>query len=109
MTTIFANQEKNFPENEHHDFYSNAYGWEYLGSDDFHDYYISHKQQLTSIVFGTEPTQYCAEPWSCVDPETWPDATRLMEIQAMRLPGRPWLDDNQNVVMDQRGDDQCLT
>ena len=38
MTTIFAKQEKNFPENEHHDFYNNAYGWEYLGSADFHDY-----------------------------------------------------------------------
>ena len=78
---------KNFPKNAHHDSYSSAQGWKYLGSDDFCDYYINHKQQLTSAVFGPESSDYHTEPWSFIDPATWPEGSEyLAKLRALCRP-----------------------
>ena len=50
--------EKTWPTNYHEDYYATRHGWEYLGSDKKHDYYVNHKWKLTSIVYGSEPNEY---------------------------------------------------
>jgi len=49
---------KLYPDNPHHDNYSEALGWEYLGSDERHDYYVNHKRKYLSIVYGNEGCEY---------------------------------------------------
>lgn len=53
---------KVYPSNYHHNYYSSDFGWEYLGSDDKHDYYVNHRMRYTSIVYGEEPWEYMS-PW----------------------------------------------
>lgn len=50
--------KKTWPMNSHCDYYDTANGWIYLGSDDKHDYYVNHKWEHTSIVYGPEPNEY---------------------------------------------------
>jgi len=44
--------------NYHSDYYDSDAGWIYLGSDNKHDYYVNHKHEHTSIVYGLEPREY---------------------------------------------------
>ncbi len=49
---------KLYPDNPHHDNYSEELGWEYLGTDDKYDYYVNHKWEYLSIVEGDEGHEY---------------------------------------------------
>ena len=55
---------KLFPDNPHHDNYSEALGWEYLGTDEKHDYYVNHKWEYLSIVYGNEAYKYASPEYS---------------------------------------------
>lgn len=50
--------KKLFPDSPHHDNYSEELGWEYLGTDDKYDYYVNHKTEYLSIVYGDEEYEY---------------------------------------------------
>ncbi len=53
-----TNEIKTWPMNNHHDHYDARLGWEHLGSDDNHDYYVNHRWECISIVYGAEPWDY---------------------------------------------------
>jgi len=55
---------KNWPDNEHHDYYDVALGWEFLGKDDNRDYYVNHKRKWLSIVYGCEPWDYLSPDYT---------------------------------------------
>ncbi len=56
--------EKLFPDNPHHYNYSEALGWEHLGTDDKYDYYVNHKYKYLSIVYGHEGHEYASPLYS---------------------------------------------
>lgn len=56
--------KKLFPDNPHHDNYSEELGWEYLGTDDKYDYYVNHKWEYLSIVYGDEGHEYASPMYS---------------------------------------------
>ena len=56
--------KKLFPDNPHMDNYSEALGWEHLGTDDKYDYYVNHKWEYLSIVYGHEGHEYASPLYS---------------------------------------------
>ena len=57
---------KTWPMNNHHDHYDARLGWEHLGSDDKHDYYVNHRWEYMSIVYGAEPQEYLSPNYSSI-------------------------------------------
>ena len=55
---MYMTFEKTWSMNCHEDYYDTRHGWEYLGSDKKHDYYVNHEYELVSIVYGSEPNEY---------------------------------------------------
>ena len=55
---------KLYPDNPHHDNYSESLGWEYLGSDERYDYYVNHNCEFLSIVYGNEGYEYLSPMYS---------------------------------------------
>ena len=56
--------KKLFPDNPHMDNYSEALGWEYLGTDEKYDYYVNHDWEYLSIVYGNEGYEYLSPLYS---------------------------------------------